>query len=97
MNNDLIFRQDAIDALYNASEDLSDNVWSVNTGITCEKMEEILKNLPSVKLPKGEWVLEEEQNHVELMYSCSECGFIAWGEYEKTNYCPNCGARMENV
>lgn len=90
--DDLISRQDAIDALYNASEDLSDNMWSANFGITCEKMVEILNNLPSANPPQGEWVLCEEQKHVELMYYCSECGFIAWGEYEKTNYCPNCGS-----
>ena len=44
---------------------------------------------------RGRWELEEEQKHVELIYSCSECGCIAWGNEEISNYCPNCGARME--
>lgn len=41
---------------------------------------------------RGEWRLKAEQKHVELTYECSECGNEAWGEYEKTPYCPMCGS-----
>lgn len=41
---------------------------------------------------KGKW---EVINEKEEVYSCSECGFVAWSKAEISNYCPNCGARME--
>lgn len=43
---------------------------------------------------KGKWVEDDEQIHIELTYHCSECGFQAWGEHEKTDYCGGCGADM---
>lgn len=42
----------------------------------------------------GEWIEDEEQNHVEITFHCSECGYKAWGIEETTNFCPNCGADM---
>lgn len=42
--------------------------------------------------PTGKWV-ECESNHVEKIYLCSNCkNYEAWGENEKTPYCPNCGS-----
>lgn len=46
---------------------------------------------------KGKWLEDDEQIHVELTYHCSECGFQAWGEYEKTDYCGGCGADMRET
>ena len=46
----------------------------------------------------GRWIKNEKasENHVEAIYVCSACqNWEAWGETEKTNYCPNCGARMD--
>lgn len=40
------------------------------------------------------WVLDEKQTHVEKTYHCSRCDWPAWGEHEKTDYCPGCGAKM---
>ena len=45
--------------------------------------------------PTGHWIEDEEQNHVEVCYHCSECGFEAWGKHERTNYCGGCGAYMK--
>ena len=53
--------------------------------------------MPSVtpQEPKtGHWIEDAEQHHVEKTYHCSECGHGAWGEYEKTEYCGGCGAKM---
>jgi rubrerythrin len=45
--------------------------------------------------PTGKWELIESE-HVENIYLCSNCNnYEAWGETEKTPYCPHCGARME--
>ena len=43
---------------------------------------------------KGTWLKDDIQNHVELTYHCSECGFKAWGKSELTKYCGGCGAQM---
>ena len=53
--------------------------------------------LPGAYVVHGEWVKDEEQSkgHIETIYTCSAChNFSAWGETEKYNYCPNCGAKM---
>lgn len=42
----------------------------------------------------GHWIEDAEQHHVEKTYHCSECGHGVWGEYEKTEYCGGCGAKM---
>ena len=38
----------------------------------------------------GHWIKEWNIDHFEQV--CSECGC---GEHFKSNYCPNCGAKME--
>ena len=44
--------------------------------------------------PKGKWIYQESEN-IEKIYLCSNCkNYEAWGETEKTPYCPNCGADM---
>ena len=51
-----------------------------------------------VEVVHGEWVKNEEesQKHIEAIYFCSACqNWEAWGETEKYNYCPNCGAKMD--
>ena len=55
----------------------------------CDPVEE-LKKLPAVQPEriKGKWMSGA---------SCSICGFHPWyeGDIHKLNYCPNCGAKME--
>lgn len=65
------------------------------------EVEEIIKSVPKsdvAPVVHGEWVKDEEESkgHIESIYICSAChNFSAWGETEKYNYCPNCGARMD--
>ena len=59
-----------------------------------EKVNEIAKKILESKT--GKWV-EQKSDHVEKIYLCSNCkNYKAWGEMEKTPYCPNCGARMKS-
>lgn len=56
-----------------------------------------IDDAPTIKIErKGEWVFEPElsNKHIEPFFSCSECKYMAWGIFEKTNYCPNCGSDM---
>lgn len=63
-------------------------------------LESILQDMPTVVPRKGKW--EEKQDSDWAgggAWVCSECGFgYAFGAYHEAyefNYCPNCGARME--
>lgn len=53
----------------------------------------VLTELPSVtpKQKIGRWI-DTESLDSALWYACSECGET---EYYATNYCPNCGVKME--
>ena len=47
----------------------------------------------------GKWIYDKEvsKHHVEPMFICTACkDYWAWGTYERTPYCPNCGASMKN-
>lgn len=65
------------------------------TSIDKVKMEQIIRDeLPSVtpKQKVGKWMIHPNGVYVHLV--CSKC--LTNAPYDcKTNYCPNCGAKME--
>lgn len=90
MNDDLINRQAAIDAL-KAKKDKSakgDIGRFYNTII--QNTIDAIKDLPSAQPEQktGRWILNKHTDTV----LCSQCGKCYGDEY---NYCPNCGAKME--
>lgn len=82
---DLIVRMDAIDALY-----------GTKTPYGCTA-EEVLRKLPSAEPKKGKWISEGQKNKgFNFWMHCSLCGYKTIdAPSSRTNYCPNCGARME--
>ena len=53
-------------------------------------------------LPKGHWVGTDydgyaDGNPVYDAYECSECGAEFYGEDFDFDYCPRCGAKIEEV
>ena len=45
---------------------------------------------------KWEYADDVSSGHVENIYTCSACkNYYAWGEMEKTPYCPSCGAKID--
>jgi NADH pyrophosphatase NudC (nudix superfamily) len=57
-----------------------------------------LEAQPDAEEKHGKWEIDEKESatHVEMIYTCSACrNYDAWGECEKTKYCPNCGAKMD--
>lgn len=95
--SDYIKREDAIKSLKE-----SKGRYPTFSGEACAFIIAIqkIKNLPAadvVEVKHGQWQLDKEKSkgHVENIYICSSCGICeAWGETEKTSYCPNCGALM---
>ena len=49
------------------------------------------QNLDVVEVAHGEWIYKGRDPRIEQIYKCSVCERYNW---EKSNYCPNCGAEM---
>ena len=68
-----------------------------------EYLSERLKKAPTIEakpIVHAHWVTEqeaEEINRYDLTYCCSACGHCDWDctESEGFEYCPNCGAKMD--
>lgn len=49
--------------------------------------------------PKSEWIQREEifddEETSRLVWGCKDCGFSLKSIHDKRNYCPNCGAKMQ--
>ena len=83
---------DAFDGVKVDEEDCTEYDIGYNDGIDFAVSK--LSVLPSAR-PIGKWELQES-GHIENIYLCSNCkNYEAWGETEKTPFCPHCGAWME--
>ena len=90
LNNDLISRQMVIDAI----EEMQIPIMRSK----CEsdqfkfsalaEVRQMISELPSAQ-PHGKWILETYQ------IRCSNCNKLFSDNLFPSNYCPNCGARME--
>lgn len=63
-------------------------------GCNCPKMEK----LEAEPIQHGRWIVDQKFGNDVMsggrMVICSACGK---GAFDKHNYCPNCGARMDEV
>lgn len=61
---------------------------------TVQRCIEVLSNAPTIDTPTvrhGKWI--EKSTGGTPFYCCSRCGRVEWEMPH--NYCPNCGARMD--
>ena len=70
---------------------------------------EVIKTTPLILIPTaeaepikhGHWIEREEWFEFEpkprKTVGCSECGHSMYSKHDTLNYCPNCGARMDEV
>lgn len=91
MMSDLINRQDAIEALTEAN--LKSHMDSVEGGQENRSAIRIIMELPSAERKRGKWVDKWHTLWKEELPMCSVCNNIS---VFKSNYCPNCGTRMEH-
>ena len=84
---DAISRQAVLDAL--------ESIGSLDTEADKKYARSVFEALPSVqpKQKTGHWIKTKEQDDAEplILWKCSECLTV---QRLKTNYCPNCGAKM---
>ena len=56
----------------------------------------LVGSAPTIDVPDrkvGEWIWEDSEER--WGWSCSNCGYGIRGDRSKTNYCPNCSAKMK--
>lgn len=87
MNDDLISRQAAIDALH------MHLMYRMGTDSNKKRLDDWINGLPSAQPKKGKWISLDDfrGKYNENGYKCSECD--EHSDY-KENFCPNCGADM---
>ena len=101
MSDRLISADKLIQAIHNDWDDVL--VWDESGEITATEFERLVFEQSTVDaelVRHGHWI-EHHEPYTWMGYtywSCSECGFECG--YKKdikftTNYCPNCGARMD--
>ena len=66
-------------------------------GYNCDRLDDELNNFPAADVQEvrhGKWFLERERNG--NCFQCSACGVCFRNSIKfGTNYCPNCGAKMD--
>ena len=100
--NDSIYRQMAIDALGEKPLAWTEGEYELGLQNQWQSDVDALKDLPTAE-HKGQWIKPTGMMPPEYagVYRCSECGSFAmqdWKTHKQTltDYCPSCGARMEN-
>lgn len=92
--NDLIRRQDAIDAMTDANiVENMDSVIDTELHRVKRAVHRIIAGLPSAEPKKGEWI--PANNVGDCCYKCSICGYV-YDAYSlrADNFCQSCGADM---
>ena len=90
-----IKREYAVDAV----ADVYYNTPDIN--LSCEKFEEAILKIQAadvVPVVHGRWISKNPHGY-EWIFVCSNCDYIDGYPFnDRSNYCPNCGAKMdENV
>lgn len=90
---DAISRKAAIDAIWNG----------INMDIYTREVKEVLEALPPVtpQQKMGHWIATDEEPHED--FECDGCGYTVSTctanikPHMEYKYCPNCGAKMQEV
>ena len=95
MSEDLIKRSDAVIVVYKALR--TPPLKGVLTD-TVPLAIELVHGIPSADRPSGEWICKDSADMSVYWFECSECGEKTprdnFNREYKSNYCPNCGAKM---
>lgn len=78
------------------ADELEEHIWRERLD-TRERIENLVKRMPTVQpeRKKAKWIRHgAKEGHIIEKYTCSECDYY-FGT-KTSNFCPNCGAEMEN-
>ena len=82
----------AIDYIVESARSVGIEVIEGKTALDIQFMAEVMKRLREKQEPKTvHWI--DHQDGRWIYAQCSECGTV---HDTQTNYCPNCGAKMES-
>ena len=87
MTKEFIERWHAVDAVLDVYCDTPD------IDLSCEKFEAAILKIPAADVAPvvhGRWIA----SHGEFC-ACSICKYPVYVGWNQTNYCPNCGAKMD--
>ena len=95
--SDLIRREDLLEAFKDESyEDRHPIIQKFEN-----RIQKVIKEIPGIESPKGEWVEVERRGSIRKFYKCSLCGDTCYFPNVKQSrprgrfkYCPYCGADM---
>ena len=106
MNKDIIYREDAIEAIHSYWKGELSKMPTVdseygevidgdyNTLLKHNKELSIrIKAIPSADRPQGEWIEMYRNGFGNMICMCSKCSFHA----SRSCYCPNCGTKMKGA
>ena len=91
----LIDADELMKAMYHrAFETDGDTMWQSGCWVRYRAIEQVVKEQPTVERKTGKWIDEtfEPWGLVYHPYKCNQCGEHSEAN---SNYCQNCGARME--
>ena len=94
--DDTLHRIQSLPSADVVSREFYEDAVKANIKIVIENRE-LKEQIESADRPSGEWLPSNIPNE---KWVCSECGGACWYyehtmELGKSNYCPNCGARMK--
>ena len=102
MNNDLISREEAMDVIKSLQITLGgENIFRPEAKASVLECLCFVPQADAEPVRHGRWIGVEydgyaDGNPVYDLWECSECGKEHEGEEDTlTNYCPNCGAKMD--
>lgn len=91
--SDLISRQAAIDYLMDNMTWYSEDGYETDDEEKRECITSLINAIPSVSTEKtGRWIKEEMECYTEYVWKCSNCEAHHRALFD---YCPTCGAKMQ--
>lgn len=68
-------------------------VWDESGETTADEFERLVNDQPTVEPKHGKWIGKPIAGYAKV--KCSECGNVFLNNNSRWNYCPDCGAKME--